>query len=451
MDNVAVRDSASPSGWRMRSSHRAGVAAYEQALDLLPSAYAGYEHEKFDGLRRLLSIRTGLWFARAAAPDTGRFWGRIALLNDTLAMVPYPWSVVALGGPGSIPPGFVEAQASRISYFRKLATGWSSAFPNRAGPKHAMALALEMSGDPHAIDTLRLAERLATDTVRKVQLAAAEILLRVKFGSNADAAWWRGVWKSADSLLRNFRPSEVHAQALTPLAALLGRCDDAVSWSRFRTRETLPSLSQGLVDAADLHVVRVSLGCSPGPTVPSLGALVDLVAQDTRGLGAETRTFVTAMVLQRPTTLAWPIDSNAVERVAAQSSDLLIHAARSLARGDHSSAREIMTRFELQYVEAVGTSPDVGYPAARMYLALGDTARGILQLDRSLSGLRENNPGTLNDPVVAATLVRCMALRADLAQARGEQGIARQWGGIVSVLWSSADREPASAVRRLSR
>jgi hypothetical protein len=153
MDKVAVRDLTSPSRWRMRSSYHAAVMAYERALELLPSAYAGYEHDAFDGLRPLLLVKTRLIAARAASPDTGQFLARLALLGDTLALIPYPWSVISMAVLRPYHRAFWLLR--RIDYgIQKLTSGWSAAFPNRAGPKHAVAIALEMLGDPRAIDTL---------------------------------------------------------------------------------------------------------------------------------------------------------------------------------------------------------------------------------------------------------------------------------------------------------
>ncbi len=108
-----------------------------------------------------------------------------------------------------------------------------------------------------------------------------------------------------------------------------------------------------------------------------------------------------------------------------------------------------MALFEARYVAAIGTHSDVGYPAARLHLALGDTASAVVQLERTLGATRGLDPGVLDDPVITATLVRSMAMRSEIAFALGDVATARQWAGIVSILWSSADRELLAELRRL--
>jgi hypothetical protein len=452
MDKIAVRDPTSPSRWRMRSSYHAAVKAYERALELLPSAYAGYEHDAFDGLRPLLLVKTRLIAARAASPDTGQFLARLALLGDTLALIPYPWSVISMGGPEAVPPGFLAAQANRTTEFRKLTSGWSAAFPNRAGPKHAVAIALEMLGDPRAIDTLLLARRLATDPERKALLASAEVLVRVKFASPMDRSAWQSIRSLADSLLSAGVTSSEHASALGPLTVLLGRCDLSEALSRLERSVGLGPVTQALADAADLHMARAAIGCSVGNTVPSLADLGALVDQETRAAGREVRRFVSAFILQRPTLVSWPIDSAVIGRIAELNSDQpLLRAVLALSRGDVSAARTALAAFSAQSVEALAPSSDVSYPAARLYATAGDTAGAIALLDQTLGGLRSYDPWQLGDRVVTAGLVRAMVLRADLAFAVHDVTTVRRWAGIVSVLWSGADDDLQPVVRRMKR
>ena len=88
-------------------------------------------------------------------------------------------------------------------------------------------------------------------------------------------------------------------------------------------------------------------------------------------------------------------------------------------------------------------------PEARLLLAVGDTTRAAAALDRMLDRLRFSPPGALNLTVSMATLVRAMALRAEIAAARKESGAPVQWGRAVAALWSNADPELKPTVRRL--
>jgi len=48
-------------------------------------------------------------------------------------------------------------------------------------------------------------------------------------------------------------------------------------------------------------------------------------------------------------------------------------------------------------------------------------------------------------------LVRLMALRADLADRRGEYAVARRWGQTVVALWTNADDALQPTVQRMRR
>jgi hypothetical protein len=91
------------------------------------------------------------------------------------------------------------------------------------------------------------------------------------------------------------------------------------------------------------------------------------------------------------------------------------------------------------------------YPGARLLIAVGDTGTAIEWLDQTLDGLRAYDPKILQDPVRAATFVRAMALRADLAAARGDSKTARRWAGAIAALWSAPDVELEPITRRMSQ
>ena len=74
----------------------------------------------------------------------------------------------------------------------------------------------------------------------------------------------------------------------------------------------------------------------------------------------------------------------------------------------------------------------------------------VARLDSSLTqlvGLRMD----LKLPLMpeGAALVRAMALRADLAAARGDSVASRYWGNSIVRLWSGADRELQPLVNRM--
>ena len=74
-------------------------------------------------------------------------------------------------------------------------------------------------------------------------------------------------------------------------------------------------------------------------------------------------------------------------------------------------------------------------------------AAAIGWLDESLQAQRDAPPES--DPVNAATLVRAMVYRADLAAVVGDPATARRWAAAVVALWENADPMLQSTVRRM--
>ena len=448
-DRVAVPDSSSPSGWRMRSSYYAAVRSYDRALGLLPSAYAGYEHDAFEGLRALLMAGTRLIPARGAGADSAQLQARLGKLGDTLALIPYPWRDAFAGG--GFPPGHEAAIRSRLVEFRRLAGVWSAAFPRRAGPKHAVSVALEAMGDPRAVDTLILARSLTQDPVRRTEFAATETLLRVKFSDYSALRDVRTVALLADSLL--VAPLQAATASLVaPIAALSGNCQQAESASRLKRVEPTFPVSEAVGSAVDLHLARAAIGCGPGATGVSLAALSARVEREGASLRGDARRLLDLISLYRPALLAEAVDSALVRRLASQNPDPLLMAASLIAVNDTARARSEMGRFSRPQHPALGPpSPDLSWPAARLWLALHDTAAAVSQLDATLNGIRNYDSGRLRDPVIVASMLRSMVLRADIASAAGDSESARRWGRVVAELWSGADAGLQPVVRRMAR
>ena len=89
------------------------------------------------------------------------------------------------------------------------------------------------------------------------------------------------------------------------------------------------------------------------------------------------------------------------------------------------------------------------YLTARLLLALGDTAGAARYMDGSLETLSRAYSALLAYLPMAGTLVRMMALRAELAAARGETSIASRWASAVVALWSGAEPVLQPTVERM--
>jgi hypothetical protein len=97
----------------------------------------------------------------------------------------------------------------------------------------ALAIALELLGDRTALDTIRLARRLATDPEDAHRIACAEVRMRLKFALPDDERGMRVATALADSLLRAHDPEAApEADALLGLAVITGRANTAAILSR---------------------------------------------------------------------------------------------------------------------------------------------------------------------------------------------------------------------------
>jgi hypothetical protein len=94
---------------------------------------------------------------------------------------------------------------------------------------------------------------------------------------------------------------------------------------------------------------------------------------------------------------------------------------------------------------------DALYPEAWLLASLGDRDASISWIDPALTTLPAADPGMFTDPTRAATLVRAMALLADLALGARDSTLARRWAAPVVLLWSGADGFLQPLVARLQR
>ena len=451
LDRFVVPMPSSPSGWGYRSSYHAAMEAYTTAFEVLPSVHRGFERGAFERLRVLLLLSTSLVQGLGVVgSDTTMFYARPALQGDTLALIPYPWQVISAGGAAAIPPGFEAALERQRMRFRQIADRWSAAFPRSSGAKEAVAMALELQGDRAAIDTIRLARRLATDSARALRLAGAEALLLLKFGTPDHPGDLRAARALADSVLSNDANDGVEPELLWSLAALLGRCDRAEELARRTRHSSTMGIPPRIVTEADALIARASLGCPTTPPAANMAALVSMIDREYRAAAQAERARVDEMLLFRPALLAQELDSAVIARMASNGSHPLLRAAGALVRHDTVGARTALTGFEAESrAGSVTMTADFAYPGARLWAAIGDTAAAIAMLDQSLSDAPSYDPSTLSeDGAVVGSFVRAVILRSRLASARRDVPQAERWGTAARILWGDADPELNEMVRR---
>ena len=80
---------------------------------------------------------------------------------------------------------------------------------------------------------------------------------------------------------------------------------------------------------------------------------------------------------------------------------------------------------------------------------IGDSSRAASQLDKGLAGLSAALPNILSSSTVTGSLVRAMALRAELALAAHQSAVAKNWATNVIQLWGRGDEITAPIVARM--
>ncbi len=447
MDRIVVRDNRSPSRWRFRSSYHRAAEAYRRAFEVVPSFMFTFRDQAYERAAEVLVAETGfLRIGRGEPPDTGLFAAYPSLdpRTDTLEFVPFPASLVFNADAAAIPPRLTAAVRRGRDLLIRVTTGWAGAFPDSAKPLVAMSRALEAVGTldgsgrgPTALAGARMARAASRTRADSVRAGASQVRLLVKLG-RFDAA--RAL---ADTLLRDTDGAE--PLELAGVAALTGRVHLAATLN-----------AQGVDEAFDDEVgvyrdVAVSLleASQRFATYASFGAptesLVTLWQQVEMGLAAHGRTefsdLVSCRLLWYPIGLAF----NQLRTVTAspcEGNDLL-RMQRSLVDGDTNIVVALVNRVvgERRGDLPGDVAPDLTLSEARVLLAIGDSARAVSHLDRSLNALQAMRMDLLMPLWHAAGLVQAMELRAQLAASGNDLGTARRWARAVVALWGDADLE----------
>jgi hypothetical protein len=223
-DKRVIPDASSPSGWRFRSSYQAALLAYLRAFERLPSIHRALAADAFARVRNLLFVGPGQQRTGYAA-DSAAFQASASLDADTIVFVPYPTAAVQRASLETVRAVRTMRQAAmrrQREQFRGIAIAWVAAEPQSALAREAMALALQLLGDPSAIDTLRHAAALARTDAERRRLAMARVWMQLKFALPDDRRAIRDVRALADSLLR-LRADSGLDPGMTGIAALTGR------------------------------------------------------------------------------------------------------------------------------------------------------------------------------------------------------------------------------------
>jgi hypothetical protein len=124
---------------------------------------------------------------------------------------------------------------------------------------------------------------------------------------------------------------------------------------------------------------------------------------------------------------------------------------QALAKGESGTLRRLLgsTAADARAQRPGDIALDFAYQAAWLTAESGDTAGAARQLDRTLGGLPSMSAAAVREPASAAAAGRAMALRAELAAARGETAERQKWARAVVDLWATADAPLQPVVARM--
>ncbi|HEX2076264.1 MAG TPA: bacterial transcriptional activator domain-containing protein, partial [Longimicrobium sp.] len=457
-DKAVVPDPSSSSGWRFRGSYHRAVQAYSRALRTVPSSHLAFRGAGFARLTNLLrtnerTLREG--FAGRGA-EARRFLAYPSLEGDTLAFVPWPQEAVHAILKETVPAHDREAGQRNREVLRDVTAEWVRAYPQSPEARAALALALEAQGQfraargqPSALGELAQARALARDGDQRLRLAVLQVRLWVRTGEFARAR------AAADSALRQWRnPSPHQAGALAPLAVLTGRLELARALLRTAAPEaTFRTLSRPsvkvpapLVPPARDALLFGALAVEPeaGEAEAELLRLVDALVEPAE------RAVVRSALLNPVRRQSFHRGSLARVRAAPlEEAGWLVQVQQALARGDTAAARARLASLTEGRGRRFPGDLTLDYvPAeAEVWLALGDTAQAVRELDRSLLALEVVPEKVLDRVEETLGLLRAMRLRMELAAASGDAATAARWRGALSTLWAGGD----ARLRRMLR
>ena len=449
-DRLVIATAGRPSGLAFRGSYHRAVEAYRRAYGLLPTTRRGFSSRSFERMSQVLFLTTNRYrHGVGEGPDPRSYGAWPTIIADTLAFVPDEISVFRASGARD-PHAHWDAVEAHRRIFLEIATAWSAAFPQSVDAQISLALAYEQLADPRSLEILRRARSMAdVPQDRVVTLMSEEVKQLVKQGRVGDFARANAL---ADSALALVPADESRFSEDAVLAGLTGRLRTAVaaSRSRFRAVDHPVRIPAAVTATAEALQTFAAFGGPRDSILTVERQLREMVAnQVSARVADEARHYL----LDRTASLSltgYPL-AGAVE-LAGSSLYPLLQAQGAHAAGDLGRAREILAgvRAQRRLHRPAELAPEAVFAEAWLWAALGDTTTAMLVLDSTLEALPWLEPGALSDVPRAVSLVRAMALRADLAAAAGDRVMAARWGGAVAALWAGADPYLQPVVRRMT-
>ena len=254
----------------------------------------------------------------------------------------------------------------------------------------------------------------------------------------------------ADSVLaaRHVATPE-EAGAVIGLAALTGKIGVTTELSRLTASYSAAASGVPIpvLDAATSYFVFAALGVCTDTTFHLEHRLDDQVAHY---VAEDQQTQVATSVKARPLSMLAPCTGGRSSLGIAPTTNLL-KMQQALARSNSTELRSLMgaATSNARTQRPGSVSLDFAYQFAWLSAASGDTTAAIRQLDRALGSLPSLGALSIRETASAAAAGRAMALRAEIAAARGEQDERRKWARALVDLWATADTPLQPVVARM--
>ena len=448
-DPLVIRSPSSPTGWTFRGSIAAAQEAYARALQIAPSAFGAFPFSRVSRLYVIESIvpRHGV------SSDSARFVSYTDLAHDTLVSNASPYADLNRKSLEAMAPANDRAlMRSREALIGLLST-LVQRLPDDPDAFESLARVLEtrdeISGTPHggysALSAIDRAKVLATDSVQRARLGAADVRLHLKLGDFARTA------SIGDSVLAS-SPHAAGEQALylAGVAALLGREHAAFTYLRASGSSVALAGAPAVPlveDVATALFMRTALGVCDD-SVRALHRRVSPMLESY--VNASQRAEALRGIMQRPMIFGVGcLGAPATVDLRGQRSPMML-AIQAFGRGDRAAARGLLDTMQLRPLMRPGEiSLDQTIGEAWLCAALGDSASAIRHLDLTLTALPTLTPYIVYEPGMAAAVGRAMVFRADLASRTKDPGTAALWAGRVLTLWARSDPSLAPTLARM--
>ncbi|MCC7131428.1 MAG: serine/threonine protein kinase [Gemmatimonadales bacterium] len=429
-DDRVIRDQASPSGWRFRSSFAAAIGSLRTALGLVPLSHRAIGGAAVNRLAwKLMASANHLRFGRDSTDRMPRFAAFPGFDGDSLGFVPYPIDEVLAGK--RMPSTLADAVRESRRTFLAITSRWIVEYPSSPPAIKAHAWALEVNGlvtgaaPESALELIRsLRAGLPADSV-DLALGAWEVRLRLKARRYTAAA------QLASQLLASAARAPSQGDVLPGLAALIGHAERAASWSESFGQSTFVSMDGQVIDSPEglLRTARRLLAFA------ALGGPRDSL----RAVDARLRREVAAQVEparqdQVYETLRLQAAHLAFPDLPLTSDTLLpiSRIQRALTRGDRAAARAEIARLDAsrRVQAAADVSPEYLVLEARLLAALGDSGAARSRLDGLFNDPRSLSQDVLDWVASAGAIGRGLALRTALGGDISLNGADTAWAAL---------------------